>query len=409
MLLTPQSKIVYEANTGIKYSHQKRDTLQIPRRFYCHWTLPNDEIQYKNGKELIDDPDRNCCFNHKVGLPTRKWETDNATTEVIPVPLTHFNYRMMKNYFKYRKYSQNKCRGSGASEILTIRYMIFKYGVMNDIPNHSCIIMPGTSSKLSKEFSIRIKEICRKIPQIYKDGIGPTSIAPEEFIFKKGKIKLTNATPDAGRGFENIGDFDLEEVGHWTLVDDISVFYTVEGVHEKSKCHIMHNTTPRGKRGFYYNLVWSPDATSDYYKHTTNWREVVGLPVRTIEELYDIGEIDQKKLVSLRKECLKKYKSDEDYARWYDSFFLDDGKIIPIKEIMDVPIPILDINAIVNDSQTDRSHYDQELDNQFISGENRAIGYFEEENWKPDDLAADIKKYNEGIQNNTPFNPNDYE
>ena len=409
MLLTKETETLYEARTGLKYSFQKKDTLQIPRRFYCHWTLPNDEIQYKKGKELIDDPDRNCCFNHHVGLPTRKWETDQATTEVIPVPLTHFNYRMMRNYFKHRKYSQNKCRGSGASEILTIRYMIFKYGVMNNIPNHKCIIMPGTSSKLSNEFSVRIKEICDRIPQIYKDGVGPNSTAPKEFPFKKGKIILTSATPDASRGFENVGDLDLEEVGHWGLVDDIPVFYATEGVHEKTQCHITHNTTPRGKYGFYYDLIWSPDATGTYYKHITNWREVVGLPVKTIEELYNIGNIDEKKITSLRKECLEKYQRDEEYSRWYDSFFLDNGKVIPIKEIMDVPIPILDINAIVNDSQTDRSHYDQELDNQFISGENRAIGMFEEEDWKPDDLAGNIQKYNDNISNNIPFNPNDYE
>ena len=409
MLLTKDLQTVYEASTGSKYSFQKKVSHQIPKRFYCHWNLPSDKIQYREGKELKDDPEGACCFNHYVGLPTRKWETDNATTEVIPVPLTHFNYRMMKNYFGHRKYSQNKCRGSGASEILTIRYMIFKYGVMENVLNKKCIILPGTSSKLSTEFSRRIKAICDRIPQIYKGGI-PKSNAPKEFSFKTGgRIHLTNATPDADRGFENVGDIILEEVGHWDMVEDIPVFYASEGVHEKTQCHIVHSTTPRGKFGFYYDLIWSPEATGTYYKHITNWREVVGLPVRTIEELYDIGNLDEKKIISLRKECLKKYKTDEEYSRWYDSFFTDDGGIIPIEELMEVPIPILDINAIINDSLTDRSHYDQELDNQFISGENRAIGFFQEEDWKPDDLAQNIKKYNQDVQNNIPFDPNDYE
>ena len=142
--------------------------MPVPARFYCHWMLPGDKLQYdKTGKELKDDTDGQCCFNHRVGLPTRKWETDEGSSETIPVELTPFNFRMMKNYFIHRKYSQNKCRGSGASEILTIRYMVFKYAVLAKEKNRKCIILPGTSSKLSDEFSTRIKAICDKIPQIY--------------------------------------------------------------------------------------------------------------------------------------------------------------------------------------------------------------------------------------------------
>jgi len=202
--------------------------MPIPKRFYCYWLLPGDEIQYDtNGEEIIGDYISGCCcFNHRVGLPTRKWETDNAATEVIPVELTHFNFRMMKNYFKHRKYSQNKCRGSGASEILTIRYMIFKYGVMTNVKNRKCIVLPGTSSKLSNEFSTRLKAICDKIPQIYRKI--PTSEKPMEFAFKTGgRIVLTSATVDADRGFENVGDIIQEEVAHWELIYSSSLYLVV--------------------------------------------------------------------------------------------------------------------------------------------------------------------------------------
>ena len=88
--------------------------------------------------------------------------------------------------------------------------------------------------------------------------------------------------------------------------------------------------------------------------------------------------------------------------------FWDNGELIPIEELVDVPIPILDINAIVADSQTDRSHYDQELDNEFISGENRAIGAFQEEDLRPDDLREQIKKFDIGNFDNKEFDPGDF-
>jgi len=142
------------ARTGNPYTIAlRKESIPIPKRFYCHWILPGDVVQYDNkGKILKDDPQGRCCFNHRVDLPTRKWETDRARVEVIPVELTHFNLRMMMNYFRHRKYSQNKCRGSGASEILTIRYMIFKYGVMTTVKNRKCIVLPGTSSKQYNNF-----------------------------------------------------------------------------------------------------------------------------------------------------------------------------------------------------------------------------------------------------------------
>ncbi len=394
MLLTQESKTLHEARTGTQYVITvRKDTMAIPRRFYCHWMLPGDKIQYdENGKELKNDKDGQCCFNHRIGLPTRKWETDIGVSETIPVELTPFNFRMMKNYFLHRKYSQNKSRGSGASEILTIRYMIFKYAIITTEKNRKCIILPGTSSKLSDEFSTRMKAICDRIPQIYRRV--PTSDKPKDFRFKSGgRIILTSATPDADRGFENVGDIHLEEVAHWELIDDMPVYYASEGVHEKTQCHLVHSTTPRGKRGFYFDLVWSPDATGDFYKHLTNWREIVGLPVMTIEELYGYERITDDIYQQLREQCLEKYHHDPVYREWYDNFFIDNGKVIPIEQLVNIPIPILDINAIINDSKTDRSHYDQELDNQFISGENRAIGQFLEEDLPSPDLAKILRDF----------------
>lgn len=396
---TFQPLLLEAKKLGLNIDGLSQKHVPVPKRFYCHWILPGDESQYdEHQRPLVNDHKGRCCFNHRVGLPARKWEEDEGSTESIPVELTHFNHRIMKNYFKHRKYSQNKCRGSGATEILTVRYMIFKYGVLGTVKNRKCIILPGTSSKLSDEISTRIKEVCDKIKHIYLKI--PTTDKPKEFVFVTGgRIILTSATPDADRGFENVGDILLEEVAHWELVDDLPVFYASEGVYEKTRCHIVHNTTPRGKRGFYYDLIWSPEATSDYYHHVTNWREIIGLPIVKIEQLYDLGEITPEMLNDLRQQCLNQYKNNPEYFNWYNNFFTDNGAVIPIEELMDVPIPLLDINAIIGDSKTERSHYDQENDNQFISGENRAIGEFMEENIPTPNLEQILKNYKSQYRN----------
>ncbi len=396
-----------------------QNQIAIPKRFYCHWLLPIDEIQYdEDGKELIDDPNNQCCFTHRIGLPQRKWETDVGNVEVIPVELTHFNRRTIFNYNKHKKYSKNKCRGDGTTEILTVRWNVFKYGVMNTVKNHKGIIMPGTSSKLTNEFSARIKALCDKIPQIYMGGVIPHAITPNKFHFATGgRLELTSATPDADRGYENVGDINQEENAHWELHDDKPVFYASEGVYDKTRCHITHNTTPRGKRGFYWDLVWSPDATSDFFKHIVNWREVVGLPVVRIEDLYGMGHITDEKLISLRKELVKRYHNDELYRTWYDTFekagvrvFWDHDELIPIEEIIDIPVPLLDVNAIILGSQTDRSHYDQEHDNEFISGSNRGLGDFvDDPNIQPDDLASQLRNFNQYQQKQEEFRDDDYE
>lgn len=394
--------------------------LGLPEVFYCHW-MPEftDELIKAKIEQMEKYP--KCCFNHLVGLPTVKFDDEGHTSE--PIPLMGFNKRMLDNYLANPKYSQNKCRGSGSSEVISVRYMIFKYGFMNLIPHHKCVIIPGTSSKLSDEFSIRIKELCDKIPEIME--FIPDSPKPKEFNFKStGRIVLSSASANAIRGFDNVGDVILEEVAHWNLEDDTPVYSACQFVHQKTKCHILHVTTPFGRRGFYFDKVWSEDAQSTFFTDLINWREIAGLPVERVEDLYedvlhenfglrpqtiivkksiDGQAEDVKKTVYIQnmqdmqhiRDILKtKYETDPKYHDWFNRYF--DG--LSFHEVTNVPILILDINEVINQSIESRTDYDQELDNQFTATENRAIGDFERANYKAIDLN--------NLQN---YNPNDYQ
>lgn len=368
----------------------------VPRIFYCEW-LPEKTDEEISTKQKIQSERPSCCFNHMVGLPTIKFEEDDEHQESDPVPLMGFNKRMLDNYHSHKRLSQNKCRGSGSSEMFTVRYMVFKYAVMNTVYNHKCITCAGTRLATALEFSKRAKQLCDKIPQIYETI--PVSEQPEEIKFKSGgRLKYFPAAASAIRGQENVGDIILEECAHWNLVDDVEVYRATEFIYTKTKCHILHLTTPRGKRGFYYRKVWDPECLTKYFKHTINWREITGVPVQDVEELFPknikknfgMDVIKTPKDVNhIREICLKKYTKDILYAEWLDQFF--DG--LPIQTIIDVPNIILDLNHIIEQAEAQRNDYDQELDNQFIASENRAIGDFFEEDFKPIDLRKQLENF----------------
>jgi len=124
----------FEGKNAVQNYISGMSEIGIPRIFYCEW-LDENTRQEKKDKKLIKSKYPNCCFNHRIGLPTRKWEGDDELPEDIPVALTGTNKRQIENYNKHKKYSENKCRGSGTTEIITIRWMIFKYAVLNVTQN----------------------------------------------------------------------------------------------------------------------------------------------------------------------------------------------------------------------------------------------------------------------------------
>lgn len=370
------------------------EAVGVPRIFYCDW-LEENTPQLRAVKKDIQKKYPNCCYNHMVGLPTIKFEDDDdddAANKRMeePIPLNGLNKRMIENYHKHRRMSQNKCRGSGSSETLTVRWLSFKYAVLNTTYNHKALISAGTRQAAAVEFMTRMKPLLDRIPQVYEKI--PTTDNPSDYRFKGGgRIYAFPASPSAIRGQENVGDIVLEECAHWNLTDDVEVYRASEFVYTKTRCHILHLTTPRGKRGFYYDKVWDPDSQTKYFKHTINWREVTGIPVRNVEELFDTEFNSTEDILRVRKQCKKDYETDAEYKAWFDNFFGG----MSMRTVLDVPNIILDVNHIIEQAQFHPNDFDQELDNAFIASENRAIGDFVEEDFDPVDLRAQIEQFNE--------------
>jgi hypothetical protein len=348
--------------------------IELPTTFYCEW-LPEATQTQRLRKEGIKKYYPNCCFNHKVGLPTLKYEDEEFESEGIP--LNNYEKRIIENYEKNLYYAQNKCRGAGATELKTVRHNAFKY-CLNEIPGRKCLVVAGINQDVANIMLGRIKELLDRIPEIYL--IPPRSDTPHEIFLKGGGMILSiPARANALRSFENVGDVDLEESAFWNMTNDDPVLKSAEPHAIKSNAKISSITTPNGQRGFVWDKIFNPDIQSKYYKHTINWREVVGIPVQTVEEMEGL-DFDKREFIA--DHFTKRYENDMAYRKWFDDFFPG----LTIKECLDVAKPILDVDQIIKIYYEDRATYDQELDNQFLLSENHAFGKFNTGDFEPVDF-----------------------
>ena len=293
---------------------QQGSNKYVPALFYCGWLSEQTEELIKIKKD-VESCYPYCCFNHLVGLPTIKYEDDNnVIVESQPISLWVYEKDVIDKYEATKFFAINKCRGAGISEILTIRYMLYKYTTTR-IFNRKCLVVGGIRLAESLEYLARMKELADKIPFVYR--ILPKSESPSALVFKFGVILACPSNPNVVRSYQNIGDVLLEESAFWNLIDDEPVLKAAEPHVAKSSAHIGVISTPNGQRGFFWTKIFNPQIKTRYYKHVLNWRQVI-----------------------------------------------------------DVPIPVISKKEVLRTKEEDLDTYEQEFDNQFLISANRAFGDF---------------------------------
>jgi len=260
---------------------------------YCGW-LPETTLQEKRLKKQVQACYPYCCFNHQAGLPKRKYrdQETNEEREGEPVELYEYEHRMVKNYETHAYYAQNKIRGAGATEILAVRHMAYKYAVVNRIEGRKYLLAAGVNRSVAVGVFRRIVVLLKPFPFIYK--IIPNSLNPTVLLFRGGgEAKALSAHPDAARGEENVGDVLLDEASAWELVDDEPVLKAYEPFVAKSGAHIGVFGTPKGQRGFYWTKIFDPELPrTKYYKHLVTLQEVKNVPIPII----DVAEAERLRL-----------------------------------------------------------------------------------------------------------------
>lgn len=340
--------------------------------FYCEWLPENtpEQRKFKVDNKKRYAKDLKCCWNHWVRLPTLKFEN---SLDLEGVPLNRYEKRLIDLNQSTNYYALNKCRGAGASEIKTVRWDAFYYSILNKVPERKGLTMAGLNMTTSTKFLHRVKQLCDLHPELYL--FAPKSDYPSEIFFAQGgSLWAMPAVPNSVRSLENVGDVNIEEAAFWEKVDDGPVLKSVEPHVAKSRARISNISTPNGKRGYFWNKIFEPemDPPTKYLKHVLNWREVVGIPEPDPEVLSDYNMSDSDAKDKIKKTYLHLYKTDKQYKAWFDEFFGGQS----ISDIMDVSAPILDIKEIVRMYKHDKAEYNQELDNQFVTSENKAFGEF---------------------------------
>jgi hypothetical protein len=238
----------------------------LPALEYCGW-INDDKIRSE-----VQECFPHCCFNHMVGLPKLViTDKSGVAYESAPVELYPYEKEMIDRYESNSYYALNKVRGAGATEILAVRHLAFKYAVQNTTPGRKAIIIGGINHKLAIAILNRIVKLLEPVSFVFDEM--PSKTSPTKLVFRNGGMILAlPAEPYAPRGLENVGDVILDEAAFWGLTDDEPVLMAVEPFVAKSGARIGVISTPNGQRGFFWSKIFDPSL-----EHTKYDRHVVTL------------------------------------------------------------------------------------------------------------------------------------
>lgn len=266
----------------------KLENVQLPHNFfvaleYCGW-LPENTLEERKIKEQVQSCRPFCCFNHQIGLPRKQIITESGETlETDPIEFYDYQKRIIENYESNRYYAQNKIRGSGTTEVLTVRHMLYKYCVTNTIQLRKCLIVGGQSRSIAVQI---LRRMLHTIGDYAKLAFTekPNVLNPTKLFCRTGGMILALAShPDAPRSLDNVGDEILEEASAWDLVDDEPVLKAFEPLVVKSSGRIGVVGTPKGQRGFFWEKIFNPEIETKYFKHVITFEEVTNVPVPIID------------------------------------------------------------------------------------------------------------------------------
>ena len=216
--------------------------------------------------------DKNCCFNHIIGLPVKNDKT---------YPL--FDYE--KLIFDTIENNQNiwilKSRGIGVTTFM-IRYFAWKILNSSELDRKSIFIVSGTR----EEHANYIKE---KLQQLFENFI-PVRLESKytELWLKKTWIKVfpTKNIKDI-RGYFETSYIFVDESNYLEESIQDELIHAISPYEEKSNCKIILCSTPNRPGGLMQRIENDPN--SKYYKLKLNY--TYGL-----DKIYNRTFIEKKKL-----------------------------------------------------------------------------------------------------------------
>ncbi len=216
---------------------------------------------------LVAKPD--CCFSHKVGLPEHP-----ATLQ--PMKFMPHQDDLVKQALseKHMKFHVNKSRQIGLTEICL---RIIQYQVFHKYEGGRVMIIAGTREKTTKKVMGRLK-------QLFKPIMGTLEGNSNDLLIKLkngSEIEGLPSNSEAIRGDTKIKAIFVDEAAHFGLVDDSVVLDAIEPIVMTNKSDLFLVSTPRGQRGFFYDINISEN---DYKKLHYDFNNAIGW-IYTKEEM----------------------------------------------------------------------------------------------------------------------------
>ena len=207
------------------------------------------------------NPTKNCCFSHLVGLP--KHPHTLQPMKYMPHQLDLIQQSLTD---KQVKFHVNKSRQIGLTEIVL---RIIQYHSFHKYKGGKILIIAGTREKTTKTVMLRLKALFDDLRSTVEDDKHDLHI-----VLKNGtEIEGKPSNSEAIRGETKIKAIVVDESAHFAIVDDSVVLDAIEPILHTNKSDIFLVSTPRGQRGFFYELAKSEN---DYKKLQYDYTNAVG-------------------------------------------------------------------------------------------------------------------------------------
>ena len=206
-------------------------------------------------------PKKDCCFSHLVGLPKHP-----ATMQEMKFMPHQIDLMKQSMSDKQLKFHINKSRQIGLTEIVL---RIIQYQSFHKYAGGKILIIAGTREKTTKTVMNRLKALFNEIRPTVKDDRNVLDIS----LMNGTQIEGKPSNSEAIRGETKIKAVVIDEAAHFAIIDDSVVLDAIEPILHTNKSDIFLVSTPRGQRGFFYDLSLS---TSDYRKIQYDYTHAVG-------------------------------------------------------------------------------------------------------------------------------------
>ena len=199
-----------------------------------------------------------CCITGLAGLPKHP-----DTLNELPLTPYQLQFKALADANPKSKFHVNKPRQSGFSEGVL---RIFQERAFKQYATKSIKYVVGTREKTTKKMIRRLKDLYKRIPDVIENNGDSLYLELKDGTNYEG----LPASAEAVTGDTKIAAVGMDEAPKWNKIDDTDVLNSYIPIIRTNKADLFMFGTPKGPRGFFYNLDEGKDQDNDYIKYRYN-------------------------------------------------------------------------------------------------------------------------------------------